>query len=153
MNYKTNLITTEQAQALQAGVELDTLVVERVYQRAACVYRGALGESLYIVDETATRDSEHSTSANLIGGSWTRAYNADGQLVEFYGRPCSALSTSFPAAWEVVKYLENILDYEWSLVVSAGGYTFRIHNRVHYDGLVGKGETEALAICRCAVQI
>jgi hypothetical protein len=119
------------------------------------------------MDEKELNETVGRIVGQKIGESCGGTFLEIGEAGGFECNACGAWSLSMPEAhtvkpydyagsiehaWKVVKYLENILDFEWSLVVSAGGYTFRMHNRVHYDGLVGKGETEMLAICRAALQ-
>ena len=52
---------------MNAGRELDALIVEKVYGWQTGVYRDLFGDTLYIVDQTATRAGEHSTIASLLG--------------------------------------------------------------------------------------
>lgn len=89
---------------MNAGRELDALIVEKVYGWQTGVYRDVFGDTLYIVDQTATRAGEHSTIASLLGASWQRGYDAENNLVEFYGRICPAYSTDIAAAWQVVEW-------------------------------------------------
>lgn len=86
-----------------AGRQLDALIARHIYGWDTAIYRDVFGHTLYIVDRSAVKTGEYSSHVRLIGGSWERGYDAQDNLVEFFGRICPAYSTSIEAAMQIVE--------------------------------------------------
>lgn len=138
----------------QPSREFDAEVARVVFGLTTATYRDVFGDTLYIVDETAVRTSEHSTDASLIGASWERGYDASGQLVEFYGYICPAFSTDIAAAWLVVEKMHALGWYfvlleRWLAIFGREEWT----NNIFYAREVpsASADTAPLAICNAAL--
>lgn len=130
--------------------DIDQRIVEIVYGFTARMYRDALGDTLYIVDDRA--DKERGT-AFLIGASWQRGYDASGALVEFYGRICPAYSEDIGAAWGVVEALRQkgwrvsiseVTQFDWNCrftPADTSQYVYKL------------APTAPLAICQAALDV
>lgn len=91
---------------------LDISIAKAVFGRE-CILMDTLGLgtlSVYVVDSSASRNGG-TTTATLLGGSWTKGRTASGDIVEVYCVHCPAYSRSIHDAWELLTVLRR--SWEW----------------------------------------
>ncbi len=91
---------------------LDISIAKVVFGRE-CILMDTLGLgtlSVYVVDSSASRNGG-TTTATLLGGSWTKGRTASGDIVEVYCVHCPAYSRSIHDAWELLTALRR--SWEW----------------------------------------
>lgn len=91
---------------------LDISIVKAVFGRE-CIMMDTLGLgtlSVHVVDSSASRNGG-TTTATLLGGSWTKGRTEEGDVVEVYSRHCPAYSRSIHDAWELLAALRR--SWEW----------------------------------------
>jgi len=121
-----------------SGFEVDVLVVQKAYEWPIIwIDYWGLGEKTpYLVDRTAKRTSEHSTSASLIGANWQKYKDDNGESKEFYGRSVPGYSRSldeFTNIEEKIKRDGNVEQYIHGLVAIIGSNN--IFNLIHATAL------------------
>lgn len=92
--------------------ELDICIAKSVFGRE-CVMMDTLGLgtlSVCVVDSAAVRNGG-TTTATLLGGSWTKGRTASGDIIEVFCVPCPAYSRSIHDAWELLSTLKR--SWEW----------------------------------------
>lgn len=150
--------TTEQIYTMPAGDELDALIAEALYGYPARIYSDALGPSVYVVDMTAERTEHGSTRGSfMLGGNWEKGYDAEGNLVEFYGCLCPSYSARIERAWELVQVMAEkgcSCDIEFKGADREYAFTAEVSFRKGIETIAhAVADTVPLAICRAFLSI
>lgn len=128
---------------LEPGNKTDALVAEKAFKWPIIWidYWGLGGKQPYVVDNTAKKIGEHSTSASMVGANWQKYKDDDGEIKEFYGRnvPCYSRSLDmFMNIEERIKrdgmaeqYLSNLV----SVIGLENGTIDKIFDLVHASAL------------------
>lgn len=148
-----NELTREKILAMEAGREMDAIILEAAYPWKARMYRDAFGDTLYAVDVTAQREG----ACQMLGGGWERGYDASGLLVDFFGKICPAFSGGIAAALELLDSMAS--RYHWvikSPFDEGGDYVVGLtplgvsgwNGRPDFVAFAKNREEIPLAICR-----
>lgn len=94
---------------MQAGYAMDAMVAEKAYNCPIIwIDYWSIGEKIpYVIDVKAVKTDEHCTSANMIGASWQKYKDDEGNLKEFYGRSVPNYSTSLDSFIYIEKKIKE----------------------------------------------